>query len=96
VVANAASWAWKIPIVGEVWLHEWLHGVCRIFAEKGFAMPEYDADGGGSHGYIQSETTGWTSFYRDLMTGQVVEDGEKKGITAGAWRSRVSSGTWVI
>ena len=88
VVGNAQSWAWKIPIVGEVWLHEWLHGVCRIFADKGDVMPEYDADGGGSHGYVQSPTTGWTSFYRDLMTGQVLEDGVRKGITAEAWRNR--------
>jgi hypothetical protein len=88
VVGNAQSRAWEIPIVGEVWLHEWLHGVCRIFAEKGYAMPEYDADGGGSHGYVQSPTTGWTSFYRDLMTGQVLEDDERKGITIEAWRGR--------
>ena len=88
VVGNAQSWAWKIPIAGEVWLHEWLHGVCRIFADKGYAMPQYDADGGGSHGYVQSPTTGWTSFYRDLMTGQVLDNGERKGITAEAWRSR--------
>jgi hypothetical protein len=90
VVSNAQSWAWKIPIVGEVWLHEWLHGVCRIFMDKGCSMPEYDADGGGSHGYVQSPTTGWTSFYRDLMTGRVLEDGICKGITAEAWR-----GHWV-
>jgi hypothetical protein len=90
VVANAPSWAWTIPIIGEVWLHEWLHGVCRIFASKGFAMPEHDADGGGSHGYVQSPTTGWTDFYRDLMTGQVLERGERKGITADAWRSRAA------
>jgi hypothetical protein len=74
-------------VIGEVWLHEWLHGVCRIFMEMGFAMPQYDADGGGSHGYIQSETTGWTSYYRDLMTGRVVEDGQCLGITSEAWRS---------
>jgi len=93
IVGNAASWAWRIPIVGEVWLHEWLHGVCQIFAERDFAMPKYDADGGGSHGYMQSETTGWTSFYHDLMTGQVLENGEPKGITAKAWRSRNVAGT---
>ena len=89
VVGNAPSWAWSIPIVGEVWLHEWLHGVCRIFEAKGFAMPKYDADGGGSHGYTQSKTTGWTDFYRDLMTGQVLDGGKRTGITAEAWRSGV-------
>lgn len=88
VVGNAPSWAWNIPVVGEVWLHEWLHGVCQIFEAEGVTMPEYDADGGGSHGYEQSPTTGWTEFYRDLMTGNVVENGKAMGITASAWRSR--------
>ena len=87
-VGNALSSTWNVPVVGEVWLHEWLHGVCRAFAEKGFAMPAGDADAGGSHGYVQSPTTGWTAFYRDLMTGQVLEDGMRKGITWEAWRSR--------
>jgi hypothetical protein len=87
VVANAPSWAWDIPVVGEVWLHEWLHGVCALFEERGFRMPEHDADAGGSHGYVQDELTGWTAFYRDLMTGQVVEDGVCMGITKEAWRS---------
>jgi hypothetical protein len=91
VVGNAPSWAWNIPVVGEVWLHEWLHGVCRIFAGDGFAMPEHDADGGGSHGYVQSKMTGWTDFYRDLMTGRVLDGGERTGITAAAWRSRDAS-----
>jgi hypothetical protein len=90
-VTNAPSWAWNIPMIGEVWLHEWLHGVCRIYEEDGIPMPRYDADGGGSHGYIQSKVTGWTDFYRDLMTGNVLEDGERKGITATAWRNRPGS-----
>ena len=90
-IGNAPSWAWRIPVVGEVWLHEWLHGVCRIFEEKGFPMPVHDADAGGSHGYVQSATTGWTSFYRDLMTGRVIEGNEHKGITAEAWRNRATS-----
>jgi hypothetical protein len=85
-VGSAASWAWKIPVVGEVWLHEWLLGVCGMFQEDGVTMPMYDADGGGSHGYLQSETTGWTAYYRDLMTGRVREGNESKGITAEAWK----------
>jgi hypothetical protein len=89
VVGNAPSWAWDIPVIGEVWLHEWLHGVCALFEQRGVPMPEYDADAGGSHGYVQCESTGWTAFYRDLMTGQVVEDGVCTGITKEAWRARV-------
>lgn len=86
-VANADSSVWNVPAVGEVWLHEWLHGVCHHFAQKGYEMPSGDADGGSRHGYIQSATTGWTQYYRDLMTGRVLEDGAHLGITAEAWRS---------
>src|SRR5580693_6726906 len=28
-VANARSATWQVPKIGEVWLHEWLHDVCR-------------------------------------------------------------------
>ena len=86
-VANAPGWAWQRPMVGEVWLHEWLHGVCAHFAVRGHRMPERDADGGGLHGYVQSPVSGWTDYYRDLMTGNVAEGGERLGIPADAWRS---------
>ena len=85
-VANAPGWAWQRPMVGEVWLHEWLHGVCAHFAARGHRMPERDADGGGLHGYVQSPVSGWTDYYRDLMTGHVAEGGERLGIPADAWQ----------
>jgi hypothetical protein len=84
-VGNAESWIWQIPVVGEVWLHEWLHGVCAYFAGLGYPMPDGDADGGGRHGYAQSPVSGWTDYYRDLMTGNVEENGAAKGIPLGAW-----------
>jgi hypothetical protein len=84
-VGNAESWIWQIPVVGEVWLHEWLHGVCAHFAGQGYLMPEGDADGGARHGYTQSRVTGWTDYYRDLMTGNVLEAGALKGIPLEAW-----------
>jgi hypothetical protein len=84
-VGNAESWIWQIPVVGEVWLHEWLHGVCTYFAGQGYLMPEGDADGGARHGYIQSRATGWTDYYRDLLTGNVLEAGTLKGIPLDAW-----------
>jgi hypothetical protein len=31
--------------------------------------------------------TGWTDYYRDLMTGQVVEAGKHTGIPLEAWSS---------
>ena len=85
-VANIQTAAWRIPLPGEVWLHEWLHGVCRHFADQGHPMPDGDADGAGRHGYVRSPTTGWTGFYRDLMSGRVMENGRPTGIPSSAWR----------
>ncbi len=86
-IANAREYCWDIPLGGEVWLHEWLHGICDFFEGKGFAMPEQNADGGGLHGYTQSPVSGWGKYYRDLMTGRVVENGHMTGITPAAWLS---------
>ncbi len=94
-VGNAESWIWQIPIAGEVWLHEWLHGVCAYFASQGYLMPEGDADGGGSHGYEQSPVSGWTDFYRDLMTGKVLENGVATGIPLDAWEGEERIGVSV-
>lgn len=85
-VANAPTESWTRPRIGEVWLHEWLDGVCHHFAQQGFVMPDGDADGGGRHGYFQSDATGWCSFYQDLMTGQVMSGGQATGIPPEAWR----------
>jgi hypothetical protein len=87
-VGNTDSWRWQIPVVGEVWLHEWLHGVCAYFVGQGYVMPGGDADGGARHGYIQSPVSGWTDYYRDLMTGSVLDAGAATGIPLDAWRSR--------
>ena len=86
-VANAAAWRWQTPMAGEVWLHEWLHGACAYFAARGHRMPERDADGGGLHGYVQSPTSGWTDYYRDLMTCNVSEGDKLLGISLDAWRT---------
>jgi hypothetical protein len=87
-VANTESWRWQIPMAGEVWLHEWLHGVCAYFAGRGYLMPEGDADGGARHGYVQSPVSGWTDYYRDLMTGNVLDAGNSTGIPLAAWRHK--------
>jgi hypothetical protein len=84
-VANARRATWQVPKFGEVWLHEWLHGVCAFFANLGYPMPAGDADGGGRHGYKQSPESGWTDYYRDLMTANVLEDGRRVGIPLAAW-----------
>lgn len=93
-VANAPTWMWEIPTMGEPWLHEWLHGVSPFFANKGFAIPENNADGASGHGYERSPTTGWMAYYHDLMTGQVLEDGQLMGITAAAWQTGSIRGNW--
>ncbi len=85
-VANTRTEVWERPVIGEVWLHEWLHGVCHHFAQQGFVMPDGDADGGGRHGYVQSDTTGWLAYYRDLMSGKVLSGGVETGIPIEAWR----------
>ena len=84
-VGNAPGYAWRVPRIGEVWLHEWLHGVCAYFRALGHAMPEGDADGGDRHGYVQSPTDGWMAFYRDLVNASVREPDELKGIRPEGW-----------
>jgi hypothetical protein len=86
-VANVEDAIWSRPVVGEVWLHEWLHGVCEHFARRGFEMPPGDADGGGRAGYHQTPGEGWTGYYRDLMTCRIRLDGRLVGIPAEAWRT---------
>ncbi len=83
-VANAPPPVWREPVPGEVWLHEWLHGACAHFAGLGYRMPEGDADGASRNGYRHSPTTGWSGYYRDLMTGRV--GAARLGIPAEAWR----------
>ena len=48
-------------------------------------MPDGDADGADRNGYVRSPTIGWTAYYRDLMNGWVVEDGQLLGIPSAAW-----------
>ena len=86
-VGNAPVDGWNEPRPGEVWLHEWLHGVCAHFAGKGITMPAGDADAGGSHGYEHSSVEGWGEFYRDLMNGRVLEKKRRTGITKAAWET---------
>jgi hypothetical protein len=84
-VTTAPTTSWTNEALGEVWLHEWLHGVCDHFARRGHAMPTRDADGADGHGYVRSAENGWTDYYRDLMSGRVQEDGRALGIPIAAW-----------
>jgi len=82
IVENGPDWWWNSPTIGEVWLHEWLHGVCGYYRSLGYTMPGGDSDGGSSHGYTDN-----AAFYRDLMRGRVLEDGVYTGISPEAWRT---------
>ena len=86
-VANTSEAIWTRPVAGEVWLHEWLHGVCDHFARRGCEMPPGDADGGGRAGYESTPDAGWTQYYRDLMNGRVPFEGRRTGIPSEAWRT---------
>lgn len=89
-VSNVPEWMWgnnRIFNRGQVWLHEWLHGVCGYYRNQKVAMTSGDADGGGGHHYEDRPDTGWMDFYHDLMTGNVKEGAQRTGITARAWRS---------
>jgi hypothetical protein len=83
------DWWWTGPgeYYGQVFLHEWLHGVCRFYESLGYDMPDGDADGAEAHGYSHSNTEGWMPYYRDLMRGKVWEPKKSKytGITKAAW-----------
>lgn len=86
-VGSAPPEVWAVPRAGEVWMHEWLHGACDVYARRGFAMPPGDADGAERAGYVRSPVDGWCAYYRDLMTGRVMVDGEPRGIPPEAWRT---------
>ena len=86
----ASYWNATVPDTwSQVWIHEWLHCACSYYAARGYAMPTSDADGGGSHGYVEEQEgmPGWGSFYSDLMQGRVEEDGRLLGVTREAWLS---------
>lgn len=87
VVANAPTSAWRGEAPGEVWLHEWLHGVCHFFQSRGYTMPDRDADGAEIHGYTRSPDRGWTEYYQDLLSGAVLENGQSTGIPTAALAS---------
>ena len=89
-VANAPTVSWTREAPGEVWLHEWLHGVCHHFAERGHVMPSRDADGAEVNGYVRSGKEGWTDYYRDLMSGQVKEGERSLGIPLAAWTEKLA------
>jgi len=87
IVAGNAWWWSEDGVLGEIFLHEWLHAVSWFYEYLGYPMPENDADGAGGHGYVWYPDEGWMDYYRDLMQGQVWEPNLSAytGITREAW-----------
>ena len=76
---------------GEVWLHEWLHGVESFMTTWGYSQEDFPVEGlhGSEHyGYRHSPPRGWMGWYSDFMQGKVwdAEQGRYLGITEEMWR----------
>lgn len=82
------GWIWPSGACdGEVFLHEWLHGVTGFYMSLDFPFPLVDLHGAGRKGYTTDEEGCWRSWLRDYMSGLVYEDGRRTGLTPEAWRS---------
>jgi hypothetical protein len=58
---------------GQVFLHEWLHGVCHFYKKMGWTdkISSGDADDSGVFGYTKTTANGDLDYYKDLMTAQL-------------------------
>lgn len=87
IVSGEESWWIEPESSGQVFLHEWLHGVARFFQGLGYIMPEGDADGAERYGYVWTPEEGWMAYYRDLMQGRIWDPRLSRfvGIPLEAW-----------
>jgi hypothetical protein len=87
LIAGQDGWWTQGQALGEPFLHEWLHAICRFFGKLGYPMPQLDADGATLHEYVHSNIDGWMDYYRDLMRGLVWEPNLEifTGISRDAW-----------
>ena len=71
----------------QIWIHEWLHSTSWFYADLGYQMPLYDADGAGPPDYYPDKPPypGWGTFYAELMNNRVLQGGVYTGIPAEAW-----------
>ena len=70
---------------GEVFLHEWLHGVESFYTSLGFRFPIGGLHGAGEHGYVD-ENGHWHAWLRDFMRGLVYENGVRTGLIPETWQ----------
>ncbi len=82
------SWIWPIDACrGEVFLHEWLHGVTGFYAGRGYPFPPGDLHGAEENGYTQDPNGCWETWLRDYMRGRVYVNGSPTAITQAVWNS---------
>jgi hypothetical protein len=75
---------------GEVFLHEWLHGIESFMTTWGYTSDDFPVEGlhGQEHyGYKHSPPSGWMGWYGDFMQGKVWdnEQGRYLGVTEEMW-----------
>ena len=75
---------------GEIFLHEWLHGITNFFMGHGYRnFPINDLHGYrlNYYDYQKSPPNGWMAWYSDYMQGKVWDDKSKvsTGITEEMW-----------
>jgi hypothetical protein len=81
-------WAWQVdPCEGEVFLHEWLHGVTGFYMYLGFPFPPDDLHGAEEAGYSTDAHGCWITWLRDYMRGLVYVDGERTALVPETWQT---------
>ena len=84
--SDRSSWITTMPFPGEVYLHEWLHGVIDYHHAHGAQVP--DLHNTGYFGY-SSDDNSWRSWYSDLMQRHVPDPhgGAAVGIDYRVWQA---------
>lgn len=81
-------WVWESDVCeGEVFLHEWLHGVTGFYSWLGFSFPYEDLHGAEEAGYTTDENGCWKPWLEDYMQGLVLENGQYKALVPETWHS---------
>jgi regulation of enolase protein 1 (concanavalin A-like superfamily) len=82
------SWVWQNDVCeGEVFLHEWLHGVTFFYMSLGFPFPPEDLHGAEEAGYVQDPGGCWETWLRDYMRGLVYVNGERTALFPETWQT---------
>ena len=81
------SWVWPNDACqGEVFLHEWLHGVTGFYLWRGYQFPFEDLHGAEEAGYVTDANGCWKSWLNAYMRGLVYENGVRKALLPETWQ----------